>query len=103
MPTETDAVLDAILSATLPTDEEMLGHYLQLMTAGASPGAPGLPHHDRLNAAVNRVLQRLGVACPAELVIAVVDGASVSALSEGLDVRATARDRLRDLIGPAAS
>ncbi len=104
VPTDIDAVLDVILSATLPSDEEMLGHYLQLVAAGASPPVRRAYRtgRDRLNAAVNRVLQRLRVACKAELVIAVVDGASVSALSEGLDVRATARDRLRDLIDPAA-
>ena len=35
----------------------------------------------------------------AEMVIATVDGACVSALSEGRDVQKTARGRLRELLG----
>lgn len=91
-----------ILRATLPSDEEMLGHYLQLVAAGQS--APVRTSYrtgrDRLNAAVTRVLRQVGVAHSAELVIAVVDGACVSALSEGRDVRATAAARLRELLDP---
>lgn len=88
-----------ILRATLPTDEEMLGHYLQLVAAGGSPPvrAAYRTGRDRLNAAVNRVLRRVGWPWSAEMVIAVVDGACVSALSEGRDVHETASGRLRDL------
>ena len=44
----------------------------------------------RLNIAVTTVLSEVGVELPAEVVIALVDGAAVSALSEGRDVRETA-------------
>lgn len=93
--------IETILAATLPTDEEMLGHYLQLVAAGESPPVSQAYRtgRDRLNAAVTRVLQRLDVRWSAELIIAVVDGACVSALSEGRDVRQTARQRLEALLG----
>ncbi len=99
-PLTKDQVLKYILAATLPDDEELEGHYLQLVAAGKS-----LPVSDAycagrscLNAAVLRVLVRLGVNLPAELVIGVVDGAAVSAMSEGNDVRATAQELLSDLL-----
>lgn len=99
-PTSEKGVIDSILAATLPTDEEMLGHYLQLVAAGESPPVRRAYRigRDRLNAAVTRVLDRLGVPWSADLIIAVVDGACVSALSEGRDVRQTARQRLRTLL-----
>lgn len=99
-PASLDEVIAAVLSATLPTDEDLLGHYLQLVAAGGS--APvRLAYRtgrDRLNAAVSRVLRWAGLPWSAEMVITVVDGAAVSALSEGHDVRQTAESRLRDLI-----
>jgi DNA-binding transcriptional regulator YbjK len=100
-PTTRKGKIDAILKATLPTDEEMLGHYLQLVAAGESPPVSRAYRtgRDRLNAAVTRVLGRLEVPWSAELIIAVVDGACVSALSEGRDVRETARQRLEALLG----
>ncbi len=100
-PTTREGKIDAILKATLPTDEEMLGHYLQLVAAGESPPVSRAYRtgRDRLNAAVTRVLERLEVPWSAELIIAVVDGACVSALSEGRDVRETARQRLEALLG----
>jgi DNA-binding transcriptional regulator YbjK len=104
-PATLDEVIASILSATLPTDEDLLGHYLQLVAAGGS--APVRRAYrtgrDRLNAAVSRVLRRAGVPWSAEMVIAVVDGAAVSALSEGRDVRETAEGRIRDLIESVAS
>ncbi|HPE11649.1 MAG TPA: TetR family transcriptional regulator [Actinomycetota bacterium] len=101
VPGSTDGVIDVILRATLPSDEEMLGHYLQLVAAGESPPVRRAYRtgRDRLNAAVTRVLERLGVDWSAEMVIATVDGACVSALSEGRDVQKTARGRLRELLG----
>lgn len=97
--TEHDRI-EAVLAATLPTDEELLGHYLQLVAAGGSPPVRRAYRtgRDRLNAAVSRVLRRLEIPWSAEMIIAVVDGASVSALSEGRDVRETAAGRLRELL-----
>lgn len=101
VPETLPGVVEIILSATLPTDEEMLGHYMQLVAAGESPPVRRAYRtgRDRLNAAVNRVLRRLDVPWSAETVIAMVDGACVSALSEGRDVQETARARLGELLG----
>lgn len=92
VPTGQEAVTGWILRACLPAGEELLGHYLQLVAAaGATPVTRSYrTGRDRLNGAVARVLRRVGSDCPPELVIAVVDGAAVSALSEGRDVRETA-------------
>lgn len=97
--TEHDRI-EAVLAATLPTDEELLGHYLQLVAAGGSPPVRRAYRtgRDRLNAAVSRVLRALEIPWSAEMIIAVVDGASVSALSEGREVRESAADRLRELL-----
>lgn len=99
-PTEQDAVTRWILRACLPEGDELLGHYLQLVAAaGAAPVTRSYrTGRDRLNGAVARVLNRVGSNCPPELVIAVVDGAAVSALSEGRDVRETAAALLRHVL-----
>lgn len=88
--------VELLLQATLPAEGPYLGHYVQLISAGAVV-AVGQAYRDgrqRLNAAVARVLARLGSDVRPEMVIAIVDGAAVSALSEGRDVRATAADLL---------
>lgn len=92
-------VIDVILQATLPTDEALLGHYLQLVAAGESPPVARAYRtgRDRLNAAVGRVLRRVGSPWSPEMVITVVDGAAVTALSEGRDVRETASALLTEL------
>ncbi|TRW42967.1 TetR/AcrR family transcriptional regulator [Georgenia yuyongxinii] len=88
-PTERDAITALVLRACLPEGSELLGHYLQLIAAGgAAPVSTSYrTGRDRLNGAVARVLRRVECTRPPELVIAVVDGAAVSALSEGRDVR----------------
>lgn len=88
--------VELLLQATLPAEGPYLGHYVQLISAGSAV-AVGQAYRDgrqRLNAAVARVLNRLGSDVRPEMVIAIVDGAAVSALSEGRDVRATAADLL---------
>ncbi|MDN5763148.1 MAG: TetR family transcriptional regulator [Microlunatus sp.] len=104
VPETTDGVVDLVLEATLPADEDLLGHYLQLVAAGGSPPVRSAYRvgRDRLTTAVSRVLQRVGCDWPAELVMAVVDGACVNALSEGRDVRATAENAIGQLIGAAS-
>ena len=51
----------------------------------------------RLNAAVARVLDRMEIPASPEMIIAIVDGAAVTALSEMRDVRETASSLLRRL------
>jgi DNA-binding transcriptional regulator YbjK len=98
-PTTTEDAIALVLAATLPADEELLGHYLQLVAAGGSPPVRRAYRtgRDRLNIAVRRVLSRTGSPWSAEAVIAVVDGACVSALSEGRDPRKLAHDLLLEL------
>jgi DNA-binding transcriptional regulator YbjK len=52
------AIVDHILAATLPVDEILLGHYQQLVAAGASDPVSRAYRtgRDRLNAALSRVL-----------------------------------------------
>lgn len=99
VPATLDDAVAVILRATLPSDEELLGHYLELVAAGQSEPVRVAYRtgRDRLNAAVARVLRRLQLPWSAEMTITVVDGASVTALSEGRDVRETATALLRQL------
>ena len=84
--------IDLILAATLPDDENIKGHYEQLVSAGSAALVASAYQFGRvrLNIAVTTVLSEVGVDLPAEVVIALGDGAAVSALSEGRDVRETA-------------
>lgn len=94
------ASIDLVLSATLPSQSPLLGHYLQLVAAGeAAPVARAYATgRGRLNQAVGRVLAVAGIDLPAEVIIAVVDGGAVTALSEGRDVQTTARALLEQLL-----
>lgn len=82
----------AVLDALLPPSGEVRGHYLQLLGAGGDPDVARAYRsgRTRLEAAVADILARSATTCPAALAVAVVDGAVVSALSEGRDVRNTA-------------
>lgn len=99
-PTSIEAKIDMVLAATLPRDEALWGHYHQLTAAASSPPVSRAYRtgRDRLNAAVTRVLRRAGCDRSAALIIAVVDGAAVSALSEGRDVQETASGLLREVL-----
>jgi transcriptional regulator, TetR family len=92
-----------ILQATLPAHGGYFGHYLQLISA--SQAAPVKQAYrqgrQRLNVALRRVLRQLDSPLEPEMVIAVVDGAAVTALSEGWNVKSTAAGLLTDLISLA--
>ncbi|MCB7138180.1 TetR/AcrR family transcriptional regulator [Cellulosimicrobium marinum] len=100
---ETDARV--LVDAVLPPggESEVRGFYEHLVGAGRHP-ALARAYADgrgRLDAAVAHVLAVLGGDAPNPgLVVAVVDGAAVSALSEGRDVRALAVRLLVELLGP---
>jgi AcrR family transcriptional regulator len=100
VPEGLETAVDLILRATLPADSPLLGHYSQLIAAGSSEPVARAYNtgRGRLNLAVGRVLKVLGLPQSAELVIGVVDGAAVTALSEGRDVRETARRLLLELL-----
>lgn len=100
----TGDALAAVVEAVLPPDERLRGHYEHLVGAGRSPALAGAyaSGRQRLDAAVGRILD--GAGRPSgptpELVIAVIDGAAVSALSEGRDARALARRLLAAIVSP---
>ncbi|MDD9207629.1 hypothetical protein PU560_14320 [Georgenia sp. 10Sc9-8] len=89
-----------LLEAVLPRPEQVRGHYQQLVGAGVSPAVTRAYRsgRHRLDAAVGRLLRAGGSACPPELAVAVVDGAVVTALSEGTDVTAAATSLLRRVL-----
>lgn len=92
--------VDWVLRATLPAGVPLFGHYQQLVAAGSSAPVAKAYHEGRgrLNRALGRLLQVLGVECTAEMIICVVDGSAVSALSEGGDVQETSRRLLGEMM-----
>ena len=71
----------------------MPAHYAQLIAAAEAPVVTEAYRKGReaLDAAVNRILVRAGVSLTPSLVVALVDGGAVKAISEGYDVREIAR------------
>lgn len=94
---ELEERIELLLEATLPAEGPYLGHYAQLISANTSQpvGRAYREGRSRLNAAVARVLKRLEIPSTPEMIIAIVDGAAVTALSEMRDVRETAVSLLR--------
>ncbi|WP_127132138.1 TetR/AcrR family transcriptional regulator [Georgenia sp. SYP-B2076] len=101
-PTDVPApeIAAAVLDALLPGPGQVRGHYQQLLAAGGTPAVARAYRagRERLDAAVGGILTLLGSRCPPALAVAVVDGAVVSALSEGGDVRKTATDLLGHVV-----
>ncbi|WP_448062100.1 hypothetical protein [Cellulomonas hominis] len=93
-----------LVDAVLPpgTDEDIRSAYEHLLVAGRVPALTRVlaAGRHRLDAAIADLLATLDVALPAALVVTVVDGAVVSALSEGSPVRATARSLITPLLAP---
>ncbi|MDO4887188.1 MAG: TetR family transcriptional regulator [Actinomycetaceae bacterium] len=99
VPESRDEIIDIILRACLPPTDALENHYLQLLEAArakpvARAYAVGRTH---LDAAIARVLARVGLDVSPQLIVAIVDGAAVSALSEGRDVRELARQLLKQI------
>ncbi|WP_058235250.1 TetR/AcrR family transcriptional regulator [Devriesea agamarum] len=103
-PLSEDEVTDLIMRACLPSDETLLSHYLQLLSAGqfepvAQAYASG---RARLDAALQRVLARSSAeSVSPQLLLAVIDGAAVSALSEGRAVHDDAIPLVKHLLKTA--
>ena len=99
-PEAADEVLNVILRACLPPTDSLENHYLQLLEAArTAPVARAYAAgRKRLDDALSRVLAHVGINTSPQLVVAVVDGAAVSALSENRDVRATARALLSQIV-----
>lgn len=99
-PQSLDDAVTLILRACLPSSGVLETHYIQLVASAASVPVTRAYREGRarLDAAVTTVLGVAGVDLSAPLAIAIVDGAAVAALSEGRDVRETARERLTEIL-----
>nr|WP_300337073.1 TetR family transcriptional regulator [Actinomyces sp.] len=96
----TQETVKLLLSATLPPHGPYMGHYIQLLSAGESApvGRAYREGRQRLNNAMTRVVKGLGAPVSAEMIIAIVDGAAVTALSERRDVRKTVTNLLTQVL-----
>ncbi|MBD9698680.1 TetR family transcriptional regulator [Flavimobilis sp. GY10621] len=97
---------DLLVRALLPSggDDVVRAHYAHLVGVGRSRlGHEYAASRPVLDAEIGRLLEVLGVAgAGATLVLAVVDGGAVAALSEAREVRPTVAARLRELLGGVA-
>ncbi|UFU05814.1 TetR/AcrR family transcriptional regulator [Ruania halotolerans] len=86
--------ISAAVEAVLPEPDQVRGHYEHLAGAGRSEAvaAAYAAGRARVDAAVERITGPIGL--DAELVVAVIDGAAITALSEGQDPATLARDLL---------
>lgn len=98
-PESLDDAINVILRACLPDDANLENHYVQLVAATSFPTVNSEYRDSRglLNDAIGEVLAWARCPVSAELVMSVVDGGAVQAISEGRDVRETARSRVREL------
>lgn len=90
-------LVDDLLAALLPPKVgEIRGHYEHLVAAGRDKALARAYRAGRtqLDAATAKILAAHGVSVPPDLVLALLDGSVVTALSEGRQVRAHARDTL---------
>jgi len=91
-------LVDAVLPAGGPL--AVRGHYEHLVSAGRDDTLAGAYAAGRagLDEAVTQIVDLLDIPVGPEIVVAVVDGAAVSALSEGGDVRVHAELLLRRML-----
>lgn len=99
-PLSNEELVDLLLEASIPPDENLQAHYSQLISSGDSAlvFSAYRTGRSRLNTAVARILECRGLTLNVDLVIGVVDGAAVSALSEGHDVHEAIRTLLMTLL-----
>jgi len=94
-----------LVDAVLPPGDhgELLGFYEHVVSAGRSPALAAAFAQGRgaLDVVIEALLDQLGARFSAILLIAVVDGAAVTALCEGRDVRDLAVDCVTELLGVA--
>ena len=94
-------LVNLLISASLPDDSvNPAAHYMQLLAASESEDVTEAYRNGRvqLDQAVGRILKHAGVGMPSHIVGAVVDGAAVTAVSEGRDVRELAAELLKDVL-----
>ncbi len=96
-----ERVVDLLLEACLPDDTVSTpAHYAQLIASAEAPVVTEAycKGREALDAAVNRILVRAGVNLTPSVVVALVDGGAVKAISEGYDVREIARMLLESVL-----
>lgn len=94
-------VVSLLMEACLPDDTvSMPAHYAQLIAASDAPVVTEAYRKGReaLDAAVNRILVRAQVSLTPSVVVALVDGGAVKAISEGYEVSDIVRDLLETAI-----
>ena len=94
-------LVNLLISASLPDDSvNPAAHYMQLLAASESEDVTEAYRNGRvqLDQAVGRILKHAGVDMPSHIVGVVVDGAAVTAVSEGRDVRELAAELLKDVL-----
>ena len=94
-------LVNLLISASLPDDSvNPAAHYMQLLAASESEDVTEAYRNGRvqLDQAVGRILKHAGVGMPSHIVGAVGDGAAVTAVSEGRDVRELAAELLKDVL-----
>lgn len=93
--------VDLLIKACLPEDSTVpSAHYAQLIAAADSEVVTQAYKKGRvaLDAAIERILSRAEVSMTPRLVVAIVDGAAVAAISEGYNVYEMAANLLADVI-----
>lgn len=95
--------LDAVVDAVLPPgdDDAVRAHYEHLLGSGRHQALAHAFAQGRaeVDAVVARVVHAVGLELPPAVAVALVDGAVVTALSEGRPVRPTAHDLLVAAVG----
>lgn len=98
---DVEVLIEALLEALLPPRVRQLqGQYEHLVGAGRTPAVARVYAEGRIriDAAVASMLDAAGNSSSPSLVVAIIDGAAVAALSEGRPVRDTARELLRQVL-----
>ncbi|MEG0505537.1 MAG: TetR family transcriptional regulator, partial [Raoultibacter sp.] len=93
--------VDLLIKACLPEDSTVpSAHYAQLIAAADSDVVTQAYKKGRvaLDAAIERILSRAEVSMTPRLVVAIVDGAAVAAISEGYDVHEMATNLLAEVV-----
>lgn len=99
-PAKMEDRINLILKACLPHHDNLENHYKQLVAASNHPAVANAYGAGRqfLDQAVNSLLKFLGIKASANIVIAIIDGAAVAAISEGGDVRHNVTRTLREFL-----
>ena len=96
-----ERVVSLLMDACLPDDTvTMSAHYAQLIASAEAPAVTEAYRKGReaLDAAVDRILVRASVNLTPAVVVALVDGGAVKAISEGYEVRDIVRSLLEAAI-----